>query len=229
MKKQLLIAGAVLVSYLCFGEVATATTITSLYNTGVDASGTPLLDGTIGDPHYTLISVPDGTSQIRIRTSAGGPPIPPYSGDNPYSAWIGPNNNSFLGGYPGTYIYQTTFDLSGFDLNSVVITGGWQTDNEGMDILINGMSLGYTTAFNQFQLGFAPFSVTTGFVDGINSLVFIISQDGQSPTALRVEMTGTGDLHSVPEPPSLLLVATGLSGILVLRQRRNRSAPLGTT
>lgn len=64
--------------------------IPSLFNTGVDASMTPLPDGTIGDPHYSLVSVPGGTTDILVRTSAGGYPIPPYFGDDSSSAWIGP-------------------------------------------------------------------------------------------------------------------------------------------
>ena len=89
-----------------------ADVITSLFNTGVDASGTPLPDGTIGDPHYSLVSVPSLTTDIRVRTSAGGYPIPPYFGDDSLSAWIGPNNDVVINGRNGLYDYQTTFDLT---------------------------------------------------------------------------------------------------------------------
>ena len=84
---------AVVVVALCAGT-AHASPIT-LFNTGVNASGTPLPDGTIGDPHWSLMVVPVGsTSDIRIRTSAGGFPISPagpWIGDDGLSAWIGPN------------------------------------------------------------------------------------------------------------------------------------------
>ena len=65
-----------------------------VFNTGVNGSGAPLTDGTVGDPHYTLIAVPDGsTTDIRVRTSAGGPPVTnAWLGDDSISAWIGPNN-----------------------------------------------------------------------------------------------------------------------------------------
>lgn len=84
----------------CMGRVQ-ADVIPSLFNTGVDASMTPLPDGTIGDPHYSLISVPDGTTDILVRTSAGGYPIPPYFGDNSSSTWIGPDNDQSLSGPVG--------------------------------------------------------------------------------------------------------------------------------
>ncbi|HWR88591.1 MAG TPA: hypothetical protein VN277_09250, partial [Acidiferrobacterales bacterium] len=51
-----------------FSQFTSAATIT-LFNTGVDAAGAVLADGTIGDPHYRLISKPAGTSDIRIITS----------------------------------------------------------------------------------------------------------------------------------------------------------------
>ena len=43
-----------------------------------------LNDGVVGDPHYTLIATPGGTSAIRIRSGAGGYPVAPggpYIGD----------------------------------------------------------------------------------------------------------------------------------------------------
>ena len=58
---------------LLFGGLgeAKAGPINTLFNTGVDAAGTPLPDDTIGDPHYSLFSVPSGTTELRVRTSAG--------------------------------------------------------------------------------------------------------------------------------------------------------------
>lgn len=190
--------------------------ITTLYNTGVDASGAVLPDGTVGDPHYTLISVPGGTTATRIITSASGFPIPPYIGDNTLSRWIGPNNDSDLNGPVGTYTFRTTFDLTGFDHTTASIAGGWSTDNNGLDILINGTSLGYTTSFTQFQTGFSAFAVNSGFVAGINTLDFVVFNGG-GPIGLRVQMTGT-----VPEPGSLALAALALLGLGVAARRRQR-------
>lgn len=205
--------------------------IPTLYNTGVDASGAVLPDGTIGDPHYVLASVPTGTSAIRIITAASGYPIPPYLGDNSLSRWIGPNNNSTLTSEGGIYTYRTTFDLTAYDLTTAAIVGSWSTDNNGLDILINGISLGFTTSLTQFATGMAGFSVTSGFVPGLNTLEFVVSNfdDGSpNPTALRVEMVGSADALSVPEPGTL-----GLAGLWValatLRgrgRRGDRSPPV---
>lgn len=84
-------------------SVARADSIT-IFNTGVDASGSPLPDGTVGDPHYTLVSEPGGTSVLRVRTSTGGYPIVPSVWvDDALSAWIGPNNDVSVQGPIGTF------------------------------------------------------------------------------------------------------------------------------
>src|SRR2546423_15056628 len=63
-----------------------------VFNTGVDKSGAPLPDGTVGDPHYFLASVPGSSSQILVRTSAGGFPIPPRLAHDDLSPWVWPKN-----------------------------------------------------------------------------------------------------------------------------------------
>lgn len=197
---------------------AQAVLIGDLFNTGVDGSGTPLADGTIGDPHYTLTGVPGGTTTIRVRTSAGGFPIGPWLGDNGTSAWIGPNNDGALNGPPGVYTYRTTFTLdANADLATADITGNWSTDNPGVDILINNASTGNTTTGNFGA--FTPFSINSGFVTGINTLDFILSNAGtkNNPTGLRVEMVGSYEV--IPEPATASMGLLAIGG-LILRRRR---------
>jgi len=211
---------------------ATPVPIPTVFNTGVNSSGMPLPDHTIGDPHYTLFSVPAGSpSTILIRTSVfafdGGYPIPPWLGDDTLSAWIGVNNPDVgeVAGPPGVYDYRTTFDLSGFFPATASISGGWSSDNDGVKILLNGVdTLNPVTSFTQFMEGFASFSILSGFIPGLNTLDFIVHNGGTGPgnndgdagaTGLRVEMTGTAEARpvSVPEPGTLTLVGIGLAGI----------------
>ncbi len=206
----------------CFGNIqAKADAIPGLFNTGVDTSGTVMAHGTVGDPHYSLMSVPGGTSDVRIITSAGGWPVGPYFGDNTTSRWIGPNNDSDLTGPQGNYIYRTLFDLTGYDASSANIIGGWSTDNDGLDILINGISTGHSTAFDQFRTGFAPFEISSGFIAGMNTLDFVV-YNKSLPTALRVEMAGTANIApGVPEPGTwAMLAGSGLAGAMLLIRRR---------
>jgi Bacterial Ig domain len=184
-------------------STAPGNTIPSLFNTGVDWTGTILTEGTIGDPHYALVSLPSGTTEIRVRTSVGGWPIPPYIGDDSLSAWIGPNSDSSLDGPVGVFVYRTTFDLCGFDPSTAQIDGQSSSDNESVDILLNGVSIG--NGANPQELAFqswTPFTMSVGFVAGVNTLDFIVNNDG-GPTALRVEMSGTAS--PLPGAPTYAL------------------------
>ncbi|HEX5177546.1 MAG TPA: PEP-CTERM sorting domain-containing protein, partial [Chthoniobacteraceae bacterium] len=83
---------------------------------------------------------------------------------------------------------------AGVDVSQAYIAGVWASDNNGIDIVLNGQSAGYPNA-----LGFAAFSpqwvVARGFVPGTNTLDFIVNEATGSAGAggysgVRVEMTG---------------------------------------
>lgn len=188
-----------------------------IFNTGVNALGMPLPDGTIGDPHYTLISTPPGsTTDIRVRTSAGGFPIPPWIGDDTVSAWIGPNNDTQVDGPVGLYDYRTTFTSP--YAGTITITGRWASDNEGPDILLNGVSTGNATV-NQF-LDWTGFTIVGLANAGTNTLDFLVNNDG-GPTGVRVEIFAA---EAVPEPASLTLFGMGVVGLACYTRRRRKLA-----
>jgi hypothetical protein len=212
--RWILVAGAV----VALAGAAHANSIV-IFNTGVDTFGNTLPDATVGDPHYTLTSVPGGsTTDIRVRTSAGGYPIGPYIGDDVLSTWIGPNNDTMIDGPVGTFIYETTFNLTGLNPATASLTIGWSTDNNGLDVVLNGSSTGQTTSDSQFLVGFSTFTISSGFVAGINTLDFLVNNGG-GPTALRTEISGTADSAGVPEPMSLVLLGSGFVALGMLRRR----------
>jgi hypothetical protein len=201
------------------GTVLCADPIPTLYNTGVDSSGTPLANNTLGDPFYSLVSVPDGSvSALVIRTSAGGYPISPsgpYIGDDSLSTWIGPANDYDMNGPNGTYEYQTTFILSG-DPASASIDGQLSSDNEFLNISLNGVLLGISNGDSANFQYWTPFSIDSGspFASGINTLDFYVNNDG-GPTALRVEMTGSQSA-SVPDSGPGLALEAALFGMMLV-------------
>ena len=204
-------------------QAAQAAIITSLYNTGVDGSGNVLANGTVGDSHYSLIS-PTGVTATRILTSANGFPITPWVGDNTTSRWIAPNTNSEVTALPGIYTYSTTFDLTGFDVSTAKIEGLWSVDNIGAGILLNGKALGIVNN-GGFEF-FTPFTISSGFQNGINTLEFLVSNwnnsTGQNTsTGLRTELIGTADLAAtaVPEPSDIMGTAIAFGSVVLLKRK----------
>ncbi|MEO1468953.1 MAG: hypothetical protein AAFV86_07855 [Pseudomonadota bacterium] len=187
-----------------------------VFSTGVDVNGAVVANGTVGDAHYTLVSAPAGisTTNVRAADSNNGFPIGPWLGDNTISRWIGPNTDSEFNGPVGNYVYETTFDLDGLNAATAILTGSFATDNTPGTIELNGTDVG--VASNGFT-AFTNFTITSGFVPGINTLSFLVRNAG-GPTGLRVEISGEAEAV-IPLPAPALLLLTAL-GALTLRARR---------
>jgi hypothetical protein len=160
-----------------------------IYNTGVATGGSLLADGAI-DPHYTITSSADlgfpGPSAFVINSS--GFPIPPWAVDGPISKWIGPQANQSTGNAQGAYTYHTTFDLTGFNPATAVLAGQWAADNSAV-MKLNGVTMASEVGFTSLT----PFSISSGFVSGVNSLDILVTNDPATPnpTGLRLEISGT--------------------------------------
>jgi hypothetical protein len=156
-------------------------------------------------PNFTAVTVDDTTY-----------PFPPWLPNNSGSRWIGPAADSY--GPAGPWIYRTTFTVPANAILSTVSVGGdWATDDPGTDIRINGASTGQTSA--SFT-SLTPFSISSGFVFGNNTLDFYITNAG-GPTGLRVDhIVGS---YQVPEPAAVALACGGivLCGSMFVRRRSN--------
>ncbi len=210
-------ASLALASVLLWPVTAASVPITGLFNTGVNASGTPLANNA-AEQHYSLVTVPSGSTGVRVATSANGFPIPPWVGDNLTSAWIGPTGATDLTGPVGNYDYRTTFSLSAQDALRASIAGQWAVDNAGIDILLNGVSTGNTAT--DFQT-FYNFTITAGFIGGTNTLDFIVNNappaSQTNPTGLRTQLVG---VIPITEPATVMLVFTALVMLLYTYHRR---------
>ena len=110
----------------------------------------------------------------------------PWVANSPSARWISPRFDS-SGAAGGNYTYRTTFDLTGLDPAFARITGEWATDDTGLDILLNGASLGIGNP-NGFGT-FTPFTIPQGtpsFAAGINTLDFRLNNGSLGYTGLHI-------------------------------------------
>jgi autotransporter-associated beta strand protein len=176
-----------------------------LFNGGLSASRTLLSGGDV-DPHWQLVHSDDPSYPGPAAVVVGSPPGT-YLANGPSSMWLAPvASGNALSGF---FNYRTSFLLDTIDSASAVLNGGWAMDNYGVDILLNGVSVGLTA------VGFGtltPFAITNGyvhagtdtngnlisitnyFVPGLNTLECVVSNapstGGANPTGLRVEVHG---------------------------------------
>ncbi len=191
-------------------NAAHAAPVPGLFDTGVDGAGAALAGGSV-DPHYVLVTSADpafpGPSAIVASLIANGYWVPNTSS----SKWIAPTTDE---SYPalgtkhpaGTYLYRLSFDLTGFDPATVAIQGNFGADNSAV-IRLNGNA---TTAGTATYSPLTAFSITSGFVAGVNQLDFVVtnaSGSGSNPTGLRVQgLTGTGNSTTAARPGSWGLI-----------------------
>lgn len=201
---------------LCIGLVCVSEALAlpiSLFNTGVDNSNNVLPGFGSPDIHYSYTLTPGPTPPVTIDQAnwpiAGGPWVP----NNPNSRWIGPSGQSY--GPGGNYTYATQFTLPPLtNLSTVSVGGLWGTDDWSVDIEINNISTGQVSA------GFTslvPFSITSGFQIGVNTIEFMLTNAG-GPTGLRVDKI-QGSYSLIPEPTTIGLAAIGMVAAMLARRR----------
>lgn len=193
---------------LCTAESDAATL--SLFNTGVNGTGTAWGSAGVTDIHYSLVLQP-GVGGVAKTVDDTSYPFGPWLANNSGSRWIGPATDGF--GPPGFYAYRQTFFVpTSAALSSLSITGRWATDDTGTNIRINGTPTGNVSTSNTTL---TPFSISSGFVHGFNTLDFVVNNAGFSPftnaTGLRVDdIFGAYQLGVIPEPQTLGLAVTAV-------------------
>lgn len=148
-----------------------AATFGGLYPTGVDDMGNLLAAGAV-DTHYTYSS----NDALLLGPSAFVivPPLAPgWVVNQPGSQWIGPQTSG-KGGTAKTYTYQTTFTLTGSNVNGASVQGNFSCDDTCV-VKLNGTTV-FTNNGPSAWTTFPPFSLPpgSGFVSGMNTLSFAV-------------------------------------------------------
>ena len=203
-------------------------------HSGTAANGNVLAAGSI-DPFWTIstdgvhfssakVAFPGaypnyGSGQIccgmeTVDGSAAWISTPSVVGTSPTTGW---------GAYNTVYA-RRTIDLTGYDLDTVSLTGKWRVADVAYGIYVNGHLVSGTDTHGYAFSADLPFSVAAGsgfFSSGLNT----IELRGQSVNnvwdAFWISTTVTGNVAAVPEPETyaLMLAGLGLVGFAAARRK----------
>jgi hypothetical protein len=198
---------------------AQAALITGLKNTGLGASGA-------ADSNYALSAVSSDTgisATVPTITIDNQWPISPWMANDTVSKWITPTasqSQTFDAWSGGTYIYSLNFDLSGYNASSAAFVGRLAADN-AVVVKLNNQVISSAAGFTDWT----GFSANSGFVSGVNTLDFVVTnwaQNGGNPTGLRVEFGTSSVMAAVPEPETYAMLLGGLALLGAVVRRRKQ-------
>jgi len=186
-------------------------------------AGNLITSGGLADVNWTVTNENTGALQAAETVYSNNADC--YGGwaaNGPNSDWIARNANVTNNG-PAPYTFYRTFDLTGYNLSTVSISGAWTVDDAGT-LSLNGITLATLGDGNWGSL--ASFSVPTGssdFVQGLNTLAITITYDDEYLEGVRLQGTLVGT-SAVPEPSTLIMSGTMTLIGLGYWWRRRRSA-----
>ena len=133
--------------------------------------------------NWTLVTSPDpnwpGPTAYIVQE---GPTW--WCGAQTHGRWISSKNFGWLDVLPaGVYVFQVTFDLTGFDPTSARVAGVWSVDDTGV-MTINGNFVANQTNTGRDNWQNVPplnFEITSGFVQGTNVLQVAVTNIQDSP------------------------------------------------
>lgn len=188
-----------------------------LFNTGLNSTN-GLISGAENDANWITV-VPEGGAVAYYNGA--------YAANGDDSQWIsiaedGANNDTTT----RETVFSTTFDLTGYDESTAMITGLWGVDNSAT-IFLNNNNTNVALEFGTSSFSsLTNFSISDLFVSGINTLTIELTngypdlnRDDIGPLALRFDDLKLTAIQ-VPEPGTLALIGIGLAGLGFSRRKK---------
>lgn len=206
----------------------TLSAATLVLRTGVDGALTPLADGAL-DTDWT-ISTDGGNTFVASKVLFPAQICCGLETVSSEAKWVA--DQSITAGSQATGFgvnnqvrLRHEFDLTGFDLSTVALSGTWRLADDTDGLFLNG-SLISGTAVSQTWDGDETVNVAAGsplFIAGQNVFEMRGTSRNSQWDGLWFSGEVTGDLAStVPEPSTLVLLPAGLGGLLLAVRRQRR-------
>ena len=210
-------------AFAALSTMASAVTvpIPGIVNTGSSATAGQT------DTRYSfaaLSGTATGTGGFGVVTQDSGFPLNVWLPNTATSKWLTPSANqaeSYDPSANGTYRWTLSFDLTGFDASTALLSGRWAADNTG-SLFLNGTLISQIAAPIEGHRTWTTINpVNTGFLAGANVLEFVVTNVQNSsgnPTGLRTELVSS--VSAIPEPSSYALLLAGLGVVGWVARRR---------
>ena len=155
-------------------------------STGLNSSNTLISANGAPDANWIVGEQAGGTGAAEVVTSTGADFYSGWIGDGPNSDWIARNANITNNG-PAPYTFTRTFDLTGYNLADVAISGAWTVDDGGT-LNLNGHQIASLGSGNWGMLD--SFSVPAGspyLNQGLNTLTITITESDDYLEGVNLE------------------------------------------
>lgn len=201
----------------------------NIYSTGVDDFMQPLLSG-MTDVDYSADYGPAYAVDPQVVANPSGGPRSIWMNPStlsPLAKWISFSSNPQNVGNKDTYIYQTQFDLTNFNLSDVAISGAMSSSSSS-SFYINGNYLfshfdTIDTHSFRYATNFSIDNSSNFLVQGINTITIEVS-NGYPSLMFRPPNGVLMSVTSVPEPSSIAMAGIGLCTILFIINRSKNAS-----